>query len=124
MEYNMHSNSGFAPENGFEYTTAPPGTTGTPTTISYDSGADLGNNILACTWLFEIDPQPDKEWVIINTGLFNTNPINISYANMYSECVIPEPTTMLLLGSGLVGLIGARRKFKKSALNMIKSVGC
>lgn len=26
----------------------------------------------------------------------------------------PEPTTMLLLGSGLIGLVGFRRKFKKS----------
>ena len=27
---------------------------------------------------------------------------------------IPEPNTMLLLGSGLIGLVGFRRKFKKS----------
>jgi hypothetical protein len=26
----------------------------------------------------------------------------------------PEPTTMLLLGSGLIGLLGFRRRFRKS----------
>jgi len=34
--------------------------------------------------------------------------------NYVFKSVVPEPTTMLLLGSGLIGLAGFRRRFRKS----------
>lgn len=109
MEYTMPDNSGWNPENGFEYTTAPAGTQGRSNTTGMKS-EDLGNGLSAYTWEFDIFPQPDREWVFINTGLFGTNPINITYANMYSQCV-PEPATASLFVLGIIGLAGiARRK--------------
>ncbi len=38
---------------------------------------------------------------------------DISHVALYGKSVVPEPTTMLLLGLGLVGLAGVGRKFKK-----------
>ena len=56
-------------------------------------------------WAFDFDwglqTRHTKEWHLYVLPVRDMPPI-------------PEPTTMLLFGSGLIGLVGFRRKFKKS----------
>jgi hypothetical protein len=85
---------------------------------------DLTNNLWSTAW----DIPAPGGWGLQTSSNVLANPIvtnalrfeaiggdgmySVSEIQAYGEYPVPEPTTMLLLGLGLMGLAGVRRKFK------------
>ena len=65
---------------------------------------DLGNSWLLNMW-FEIRPNPSSENIVLPFSVPNGKYVWINDLHLATECV-PEPFTILLFGSGLIGLIG------------------
>jgi hypothetical protein len=110
---------------GFNVWTAAPDSVETSEPIWVDAGEpvgyiDQGDGWAIAAFDFIIQPNPEEEWIEIVFGYqtesyffpAENGDVFIDEVQINTRCV-PIPGAVWLLGSGLVTLVGLRRKFRK-----------